>query len=132
MINKTLLGIRMKIIGVAVIFAALTAIVVGIHTKGYNAGAASRQGEVDKLKTAEAQGRVDIGILTGKIDAMKESAVAVTDLREQLNNQAKDSKAQLDRLLISVNRPLPKTGNDCVDAKAVAKQYFQALSGETK
>lgn len=122
---------------VALIKAICYVIIIGVLTGtswllGSSHGFNSRNTEVNRINADLAQAKTDRLVLQGKVDGMINAANVVKDNAVLFQAQADARKADLQKVLNAVSKPVPRTGNACVDAHSVAVQYFNQLHGGAK
>ena len=85
--------------------------------------------EIAAIEKKRADVQADLDMLRGKVDVYVKVSGKVDDLRDTLQKQASDQQAVLLSRLSGLGVILSKvrTGNECLDAKSVAKEYFNLL-----
>lgn len=106
---------------------ALAALLFAAVEYGRADGRQSRQQEVEDARVAKERAVTELAVANGKIEAYTSVGGTVTLLRDELTAQAEGQQKQLLAKLNSLGLIMSKvrTGDECVDARAVAVEYFE-------
>jgi hypothetical protein len=122
-----LLNLR-YLVYLALAVAALAASGVMGYQCGQRQEALRLKPELDEKTKLAGAADERIAALQGSVDAIVKGSAQVDDARAQLRAQAESTlKALDDRIIVLRTQQIPRTGNECVDAKQVARAYFDDL-----
>ena len=102
------------------------------YSRGEKSGMAKSSEEINQLERQTGEMEVELALLRSSQVKYQQAVEDAKHVHKELSDRNAILQRNLQNLSKVLRVPVKKTGDQCKDARAVARRYFEALSKEAK